>query len=226
MHAKRPRRLPVVLSVGEVARVLERLEGMPFLMASLLYGSGLRLMECVRLRVKDLEFERGEIVVREGKGDKDRVTPLPRRLHQPLRSHLEWVRGQHQNDLALGAGWVELPGALARKLPNAGREWSWQWIFPATRRYLHPETGQRRRHHFHETALRRAVHEAGIAAGIGRRVTCHSMRHSFATHLLESGSDIRTIQELLGHRSVATTMIYTHVLNRGGLGARSPLDAL
>ena len=161
-----------------------------------------------------------------GKGDKDRVTPLPRRLSVELQAHLDQVKHQHEDDLQRGAGWVEVPNAVGRKYPNAGREWPWQWVFPATRFYRHAETGQKRRHHFHETALQRAVHSAGLAAGLAKRVTCHALRHSFATHLLESGSDIRTIQEFLGHRSVATTMIYTHVLNRGGLGVRSPFDAL
>jgi integron integrase len=199
---------------------------MPRLMAELLYGSGLRLMECVRLRVKDVSFDRGELVVREGKGDKDRVTPLAGKLSPRLKDHLSTVKAQHARDLAADAGWVELPDALARKYPSAGREWPWQWVFPATRHYTHQATRQRRRHHYHETALQRAVREAGLAAGLDMRVTCHALRHSFATHLLELGYDIRTIQELLGHRSVATTMIYTHVLNRGGLGVKSPLDRL
>jgi integron integrase len=226
VRAKRPIRLPVVLSVSEVARVLGAMQGMPALMASLLYGSGLRVMECVQLRVKDVAFDRGELLVRGGKGQKDRVTPLPQRLGPRLREHLDIVQRQHTQDLRLGAGGVQLPGRLALKLPNAGHEWAWQWVFPATRTYRDRETGQQRRHHFHETALQRAVHEAGLVAGIAQRATCHALRHSFATHLLESGTDIRTIQELLGHASVATTMIYTHVLNRGGLGVRSPLDAL
>ena len=211
VRARRSQQLPVVLSVLEVATVLEHLSGMPLLMGSLLYGSGLRLLECARLRIKDLDFERGELVVREGKGGKDRVTMLPRRLNGLPRAHLARVEHQHREDLRSGAGWVEVPFALARKNPNVGRTWPWQWVFPATRCYFHQETGQRRRHHFHETALQRAVHSAGLAAGVGKRVTCHALRHSFATHLLASGSDIRTIQELLGHRSVATTMIYTHV---------------
>jgi integron integrase len=226
VHAKRPDRLPIVLGTNEVALVLERMQGVPRLMASLLYGSGLRLLECVTLRVKDLDCERREVLVRDGKGGKDRVTPLPGRVQDDIVAQLRLVKRQHERDLAEGAGWVELPGGLAQKFANAGREWPWQWAFPATRGYFHPETRQWRRHHYHETALQRAVHAAGLAAGIGKRVTCHSLRHSFATHLLELGADIRTIQELLGHRSVATTMIYTHVLNRGGLGARSPLDVL
>jgi integron integrase len=226
VRAKRPERQPVVLSAPEVARVLEGLEGVARLMAELLYGCGLRLLECARLRIKDVSFDRAELTVREGKGSKDRVTPLPRRVEPRLREHIARVEQQHARDLMQGGGWVEVPRSIALKAPNAGREWPWQWLFPATRQYRHTQTGQRRRHHFHETALQRAVKNAGREAGIGKRVTCHCLRHSFATHLLEMGYDIRTIQELLGHRSVATTMIYTHVLNRGGLGVRSPLDAL
>ena len=226
VHAKRPQRLPDVLSVSEVAAVLAQLHGPSALMGALLYGSGVRLMECVRLRVKDLNFERGELLVRQGKGGKDRVTPLPRKLTPQLQRHLEKVYSQHQRDVLRGAGFVEVPNALARKYPNIGRQWAWQWVFPATRTYLERQSGERRRHHFHETALQRAVSQAGVAAVLGKRVTCHTLRHSFATHLLESGTDIRTIQELLGHRSVATTMIYTHVLNRGGLGVRSPFDVI
>lgn len=225
VRAKRPQRLPVVLSPSEVDRVFAQLHGMKRLMAELLYGSGLRLSECVALRVKDLSFERGEIVVRDGKGAKDRVTMLPRTVEQRLREHLGRVKLVHEGDLGAGAGWVSLPTALERKYPNAGREWPWQWVFPATRLYRHSPTGRRRRHHFHETALQRALHGAVLAARLDRRASAHSLRHSFATRLLEMGYDIRTIQELLGHRSVATTMVYTHVLNRGGLGVRSPLDS-
>jgi integron integrase len=216
----RPLRLRVVLSVSEVRLVLGLLEGSSRLLAEFLYGSGLRLLECLRLRVKVLSFDRGELVVRSGKGDKDRVTPLARKLEARLRQHLSLVRRQHELDLRRDAGWVEVPNALARKYPNAGREWAWQWVFPATRRYFDEVSKQRRRHHFHETALQRAVRDAGL----GKRVSCHVLRHSFATHLLELGHDIRTIQELLGHSSVTTTMVYTHVLNRGGLGVLSPLD--
>jgi integron integrase len=222
VRAKRPLLVPVVLTPSEVQRLLERMTGCTLLMASLLYGSGLRLMECARLRVKDLDLERAEIRVRCGKGAKDRLVPLAQTLIEPLRCHLAAVRKQHEADLRAGAGWVDLPDALSRKYPSAGRDWIWQWVFPATRHYRHPATGQLRRHHFHETALQKAVHQAALVAQIDKRVHCHALRHSFATNLLENGYDIRTIQELLGHQSVTTTMIYTHVLNRGGLGVRSP----
>ncbi len=225
-RAKRPQRLPNVLSVPEVAALLEELEGTPQLMASVLYGSGLRLLECCRLRVKDLDLDRLEIQVRAGKGNKDRVTTLPQRLVEPLRQHLVEVRELHRHDLGQGAGTVELPDALDRKLPNAARDWVWQWVFPAARYYRHEASGTWRRHHLHETVLQRAVHQAGLAAGLSKRAGCHTLRHSFATHLLEGGYDIRTIQELLGHQDVSTTMIYTHVLNRGGRAVRSPLDAV
>jgi integron integrase len=224
VRARRPERIPVVLTASEVTTVLSHLSGVTLLMASLLYGAALRLIECARLRIKDLDFERREIRIRDGKGRKDRLTPLPVSLIGDLKIHLELVRRQHEQDLREGAGYVELPDALSRKYSAAAREWPWQWVLPATRKYLHAETRERRRHHLHETVLQKAVRQAALAAHIAKRVSCHTLRHSFATHLLETGYDIRTIQELLGHRNVATTMIYTHVLNRGPLGVRSPLD--
>jgi integron integrase len=226
VRAKRPRRLPVVLSREEVRSVLAAMHGAPQLMACLLYGGGLRLLECARLRVKDVDFASNQIVVRSGKGDKDRVTVFPEIAREPLRRHMERVRRLHERDATAGAGWVALPDALSRKYPRAGCEWPWQWVFPATRTYLDPITGQRRRHHLHETVLQRAVHSAVLAARIAKPASCHAFRHSFATHLLEDGADIRTVQTLLGHRDVSTTMIYTHVLNRGPAGVQSPADRL
>ncbi len=216
----------MVLTPVEVAALLDRMRGTPALMASLLYGAGLRLLECAHLRVKDVDLERQEIVVRDGKGRKDRITVLPHRLVDSLRDHLARVQEQHTADVEAGAGWVELPDALDQKYPNAGREWPWQWVFPATRTYRDPVSGRTRRHHLHETVLQRAVREAVLAAGLSKRAGCHTLRHSFATALLDAGYDIRTIQELYGHRDVSTTMIYTHVLNRGGRGVRSPLDGI
>jgi integron integrase len=224
VRAQRPRRLPTVLTRDEVRAILDRMHGTPWLMASLLYGAGLRLLECARLRVKDIEFVRMEIVVRDGKGRKDRITLLPIGLKRPLIEHLSCGRIQHKRDLQAGHGSVALPYALMRKYPNAARDWAWQWVFPATRFYIDSITGERRRHHLHESVLQRAVKEAVRAAGISKPATCHTLRHSFATHLLERGYDIRTIQELLGHSDVNTTMIYTHVLNSGGRGVKSPLD--
>ena len=226
VRAKRPARLPVVLSRDEVRAVLHHIDGVPRLMALLLYGAGLRLLECARLRVKDVDFSRNQVVVRGGKGDKDRVAPLPAIVAADLARHLKTVKQQHDQELQCGAGWVELPGALARKYPHAGREWAWQWVFPATRCYVERETGRQRRHHLHESVLQRAVKLAVRQAGFPKRATCPTFRHSFATHLLEDGADIRTVQELLGHRDVSTTMIYTHVLNRGPAGVRSPADRM
>jgi integron integrase len=225
VRAKRPERLPVVLTRAEVRAVLQGLGGVPRLMGCLLYGAGLRVLECCRLRVQDIDLATNQIVVRGGKGDKDRVTMLPGIAKAELAPRLDIARAQHQRDLAAGAGWVELPTALGRKYPNAGREWISQWDFPATRVYRDRLTGQRR-HHLHESVLQRAVKAAVRRAGLPKRASPHTLRHSFATHLLEDGHDIRAVQELLGHRDASTTMIYTHVLNRGPAAVRSPADRM
>ena len=225
-QAKSARRLPVVMSRQEVARVLHYLTDPYWLMAGLLYGAGLRLRERLELRVKDIDFARAQITVRRGKGAKDRTTMLPRLVRERLEQHLERVRSTHADDLAAGYGRVTLPDALARKYPNADREWGWQFVFPASRVCHDPKWGAPSRFHLHESAMQRAVTAAVRAAGVTKRVSCHTFRHSFATHLLEDGYDIRTLQELLGHADVSTTMIYTHVLDRGPLGVRSPADRL
>ncbi|HUT16358.1 MAG TPA: integron integrase [Anaerolineae bacterium] len=224
LRAKRPKRLPTVLTKDETLRLIGCLSGTHQLMAKLIYGSGVRLMECLRLRVKDLEFDRRALIIRDGKGAQDRVTVLPDSLIPLLKEHLQRVKALHEQDLAQGYGAVYLPDALARKYPNADREWGWQYVFPASSLSQDPRSGITRRHHLHESSLQKAVKEAARLAGIVKPVGPHTLRHCFATHLLESHYDIRTVQELLGHKDVKTTMIYTHVLNRGGLAVRSPLD--
>ena len=226
IRAKKPRRLPVVLSSDEVAAVLRNLEGIHWLVACLLYGSGLRLMECMRLRVKDIEFDRRALLVRAGKGAKDRVVTLPDELHTPLKRHLESVKNTHEKDLADGFGQVWLPHALARKYPRAATEWGWQYVFPASRRSNDPRSDVVRRHHFDESSIQRAVKIAIRRAQINKPASCHTLRHSFATHLLERGMDIRTVQEQLGHKDVRTTQLYTHLLKRGGNAVLSPLGAI
>ena len=225
VHAKRPIRLPVVLTPVEVRLVLDRMSGVARLVASMLYGSGLRLLEALQLRVKDVDFDRCEILVRSGKGNKDRYTMLADSCAGPLRAQLAGAKRVHDRDLRAGQGAVMLPGALSRKYPAAAREWGWQWIFPARSRHVDPESREIRRHHLHESVVQRSVKDAARRAGLTKRVTSHTFRHSFATHLLEAGYDIRTIQELLGHSDVSTTMIYTHVARRGR-GVRSPADML
>ncbi len=220
----KPPRVPVVLTRAEVAAVLQQIGGTQHLVCSLLYGSGLRLLEALQLRIKDVLLERGELVVRGGKGGGDRVTMLPHSLHELLAKQIERVRAMHERDVRNGGGWVELPAALRQKAPRLARDLAWQYVFPATRHYTDAATGEQRRHHLHESAVQRAVTEAVKPSRIHKRASCHTFRHSFATHLLEDGYDIRTVQELLGHKSVNTTMIYTHVLNRGGRGVISPLD--
>ncbi len=226
VRAPRRAHLPVVMTRPEVRGILREMDGVTRLMAELLYGTGLRLLECARLRVKDIDLGARSMVIRAGKGDRDRVALLPDSLREALVAQLDSVRRQHERDCESGAGWVELPLAFERKSPKAGQQLAWTWVFPATRTYWHSPSRKRRRHHLHETVLQRAVREAVQRSAIPKRITCHTFRHSFATHLLEDGADIRTIQELLGHRSVQTTMIYTHVLNRGPMGVTSPLDRL
>ena len=226
VRAKRPVRLPVVLSEAEVRKLLEQLDGVPWMMASLLYGAGLRLQECLMLRVKDVDFAYRQILVRDGKGAKDRVTMLPESVVQPLQAHLGKVRALHRRDIAEGYGEVWLPHALSRKYPRAGYEWGWQFLFPSKNRSADPESGVIRRHHLYPDTMSRAIKCATRAACIVKPVSCHTLRHSFATHLLLAGQDIRTVQELLGHADVSTTMVYTHVMNRGARGVRSPLDRL
>jgi len=224
VRAKQSKSLPTVLTIEETRQLLQQMEGLPQLIAKLLYGAGLRIKEGLCLRVKDLDFGQSQIIVRDTKGDQDRVTMLPQQIRELLQAHLIQVKQIHQDDLAQGYGEVYLPDALDRKYPNAAKEWIWQYVFPAKQRSVDPRSGAVRRHHLDEGYLQRSLKKAAQNAGIAKKVSCHTLRHSFATHLLQNGYDIRTVQELLGHKDVKTTMIYTHVLNKGGLGVRSPLD--
>jgi integron integrase len=226
IRARKPKRLPVVMTREEVKLVLSHLKGDRWLMANIMYGAGLRVRECLRLRIQDVDFAASQILVRDGKGFKDRVTMLPDVIKRPLLEHLEAVKKIHERDLAEGYGRVQMPYALARKYPNAARERGWQWVFPQENRWVNKRTDQQGRHHIDESILQKAVKAAVRRAGITKHATCHTFRHSFATHLLEDGYDIRTVQELLGHKDVRTTMIYTHVLNRGSHGVVSPADAI
>lgn len=226
IRARKPRRLPVVMTREETKAVLGHLEGDRWLMGMLMYGAGLRLMECLRLRVQDIDFSRSEIHIRDGKGGKDRITMLPHAVKAKLQEHLGKVKAVHEKDLAEGWGRVLLPAALERKYPNASKEWRWQWVFPQENRWINRQTKQQGRHHIDESLVQKAVRAAVAKSSLVKRATCHSFRHSFATHLLEDGYDIRTVQELLGHKDIKTTMIYTHVLNRGAAGVRSPADGL
>jgi integron integrase len=226
IRARKPLHVPVVMTREETKAVLSRLEGDKWLMASLMYGAGLRLMECLRLRIQDVDFARNEITIRDGKGAKDRVTMLPASVKMPLQKHLLTAKQIHEKDLTDGWGRVQMPYALDRKYPNASADWRWQWVFPQGSRWRNRETGEQGRHHVHESIVQKAVREAVAKAGLVKHASCHTFRHSFATHLLQDGYDIRTTQELLGHKDVSTIMIYTHVLNRGGQGVRSPADSL